>query len=269
MKQSTLLHSKRTRLVPLWGQGVQAVWLRNFLQFRYTLWVTLCWIVLEPFLSLIAIGYGIGNYIAIIDGRTFIDFYFPGLITVTAFSVPFFEATYNFYSKITYQKTYQTILMTPISPSEILWAELLWAATKGLLSCFAISVVARMMGVYHSWLIIPAFVILFMTAFIGALCGVIFMTYARSYDFFNYAISGFLLPMTFFSDTYFPIQQLHWSLKGLIQAFPLIHGVRAVRFIMGSGMEEHFLIAIIALPLFGLLLLQWAYRRFRRKLIAG
>lgn len=255
------------RRIPKWGQGVATVWFRNFLQFRYTLWVTLCWIILEPLLSLLAIGYGVGNYIAVINGRSYIDFYFPGLLTVTAFSVPFFESTYNFYSKLTYQKTYQTILMTPVSASEILWAELLWAASKGLFSCIAISVIARLLSIYHSWLILPAFLILFLISFIGAACGMLFTTFAKNYDFFNYGISGFLLPMTFFSDTYFPIDQLHFSLKWAIQCFPLIHGVRATRFLLGSGDVENFFIALVILPLLALILTRWAYVRFRGLII--
>jgi lipooligosaccharide transport system permease protein len=267
MATEILMTSIQTRRLPKWGQGVKSVWMRNFLHFRYTLWVTLCWIFVEPFLYLLAIGYGIGNYVSDISGKSYIDFYFPALITVTAFSVPFFESTYNYYSKLTHQKTYQTILMTPVSASEILWAELLWGATKGILSCLAISVVARVLGIYHSWLIFPAFLILFLVAFIGSACGLLFTTFARNYDFFNYAISGFLLPMSFFSDTYFPIAQLPWGAKLLIQFFPLIHGVRSVRSLLEPEYEHNIVVSIVILLVFAVILTRWAYQRFRSLII--
>ncbi len=264
------LSSFRDRPLPRWGQGVKTVWLRNFLHFRYTFWVTLSWIFVEPFLYLLAVGYGVGNYISEINGKSYIDFYFPALLAITAFNVPFFEATYNYYSKLTHQKTYQTILMTPVSASEILWGELLWGATKGLLSCVALSIVARVLNIYHSWLIFPVFIILFVIAFIGAASGLLFTTFARNYDFFNYAITGFLLPMSFFSDTYFPIEQLPKYVQIIIHFFPLIYGVKVVRVMLGSSTESSIQTLILylgALLCFSLTLTRWAYLRFRRKIL--
>lgn len=256
------------RPLPKWGQGVKAVWKRNFTHFRYTLWVTLCWIFVEPFLYLLAIGYGIGNYVSDINGKSYLDFYFPSLLTITAFSVPFFEATYNYYTKLTHQKTYQTILMTPVSVSEILWAELLWGATKGFLSCLAISLVAKILNISHSWFIVPALLVLFLVSFIGAASGLLFTTFAKNYDFFNYAISGFLLPMSFFSDTYFPIDQLPLGAKIVVHFFPLIYGVRSIRAILSNNSNQILIVYILALGLFALFLTRWVYKRFRNLLIS-
>lgn len=264
---SSLVNHQRP--LPRWGQGVRTVWQRNFLHFRYTLWVTLSWIFLEPFLYLLAVGYGVGNYISDINGKSYIDFYFPALITVTAFNVPFFESTYNYFSKLTHQKTYQTILMTPVSASEILWGELLWGATKGILSCLALSIAARILNIYHSWLIFPVFIILFIIAFLGAAFGLLFTTFARNFDFFNYAITGFLLPMSFFSDTYFPIEQLPQFIKIIINAFPLFHGVTLVRILLNPSLDSlnSFAISFGFLVVLSLILTRWVYVRFRRLII--
>jgi lipooligosaccharide transport system permease protein len=255
------------RSLPKWGHGVKSVWRRNFLHFRYTFWVTLCWIFVEPLLFLLAIGYGLGNFVADINGKSYIDFYFPALLSVTAFSVPFFESTYNYYSKLTHQKTYQTILMTPVSASEILWAELLWGASKGFLSCLAVSIVARVLNIYHSWLILPVFLVLFLISFIGSACGLLFTTFAKNYDFFNYAISGFLLPMSFFSDTYFPISQLSSFVQILIHFFPLIHGVKAVRLLLDGTSNSTLYFSIMILIVFALSLTRWVYIRFRKLIL--
>lgn len=259
--------SLSTRTLPKWGNGVKAVWRRNFLHFRYTFWVTLCWIFIEPLLFLVAIGYGIGNFVSDINGKSYIDFYFPALLSVTAFSVPFFESTYNYYSKLTHQKTYQTILMTPISASEILWAELLWGASKGILSCLAVSIIARVLNIYHSWLIFPVFLVLFLIAFIGSASGLLFTTFAKNYDFFNYAISGFLLPMSFFSDTYFPINQLPTAVQFLIHFFPLIHGVKAVRLLLDGTSHSTLYLSIFLLLVMALLLTRIVYRRFKKLIL--
>jgi len=252
------------KTLPKWGHGVKSVWFRNFLHFRYTLWVTLCWIFLEPLLYLLAIGYGVGNFVSDINGKSYIDFYFPALLSITAFSVSFFESTYNYFSKLTHQKTYQTILMTPVSAGEILWAELLWSASKGLLSCIAISIVARIFNIYHSWLILPVFLILFLISFSGSACGMLFTTFAKNYDFFNYGISGFLLPMSFFSDTYFPISQLPTIPKVIIHLFPLIHGVKSVRLLLEGVSNYNLLLSLFVLIIFNLIITKWVYQRFRK-----
>jgi lipooligosaccharide transport system permease protein len=267
MKTRAVFATVQQRPLPRWGQGVRTVWMRNFLQFRYSLWVTLCWIFVEPFIYLMAIGYGIGNHISEINGKSYINFYFPALLTVTAFSVPFFEATYNYYSKLTHQKTYQTILMTPVSVSEILWAELLWGATKGLLSVLAIALVARILNIYQTWLIFPAILVLFVVAFIGAAFGFLFTTFAKNYDFFNYGISGFLLPMSFFSDTYFPIESLPRGVKLLIHFFPMVHAVKSVRALLDPSVDQNIFVSLLVLFAFALILTRWVYSRFRRLII--
>ena len=157
--------------------------------------------------------------------------------------------------------------MTPVSASEILWAELLWGATKGLLSCTAIACVARLLNIYHTWFIIPAFLILFLISFLGAVCGLLFTTFAKSYDFFNYAISGFLLPISFFSDTYFPIDQIPLPGFIFIHLLPLVHGVKAVRHFLNSGLDKPVFFHVIALIVFAFLLTRWTYIRFRRLIL--
>ncbi|MEY4615360.1 MAG: hypothetical protein RJB66_320 [Pseudomonadota bacterium] len=267
MEITRALHRNLTTPLPRRLNGVKTVWMRNFLQFRYTFWVTLTWIFFEPFLSLLAIGYGIGNYVSAINGKTYLEFYFPALLTVTSFSVPFFEATYNYYTKLTHQKVYRTILMTPIEPVEILWAELLWAAFKGTISCIAVALVGRFLNIYETWMIIPSIILLFLVSFIGAAFGLFFTTFAKNYDFFNYAVSGFLLPLSFFSDTYFPIIQMPNSIQIAIHYFPLIHGVHAVRYLLGIDTQHSLFISIAALFLFAGVSTRLAYSRFQQLLI--
>ena len=242
--------------------GIRMVWRRNFLQFRNTFWVTITWIFLEPLLYLLAIGYGIGNYVSSMHGMTYLQFYFPALLSVTAFSVSFFESTYNYYTKLTHQKIYRTILLTPISPGEILWAELLWGAFKGTLSAIAVAIVGRLFDIYDTWMIIPSIGILFLLAFVASACGFLFTTFAKNYDFFNYAVSGFLLPMSFFSDTYFPIDEAPRGIQILIQYFPLIHAVKPVRALLSETVDASLGLSVTALIVFAIALTKWANVRF-------
>ena len=101
------------------------VWFRNFLFFKKTFFVSIFWTVIEPLMYLGALGYGFGRYVPPIEGLSFLDFYFPGLLCSTAMMVSYFESTYPNYTKLTYQKTFSTIMLTPLTYKDILLGEIL------------------------------------------------------------------------------------------------------------------------------------------------
>lgn len=252
----------------LWGTGIFSIWMRNFLHVRYTFLVTVFWIFLEPALYLFAIGYGVGEFIPEIQGKTYLEFYFPGLLATTSMMVPFFESTYGYFSKLKHQKTYNAILLTPISVGEIMWGELLWAATKGFMSGFGILTIGALLGVIAPGKIFICMFEVFLIAFVFAIIGMLFTTYAKHYDFFIYGTSGFILPMSLFSDTYFPIERLPEKIQWLIQVFPLTHGVRLVRMTLDEHFNQSgFVLHLTILLLFVVVLAQWTYGRFRRLLL--
>jgi lipooligosaccharide transport system permease protein len=124
------------------------VWLRNFLFFRKTFLVSLFWTILEPLMYLVAIGFGLGRFVEQIEGLTFIEFYYPGLLASTAMMVAYFEGTYPNYTKLTYQKTFSTMLLTPLNPNQILFGEILWAATKGFFAVCGVITVSLLFGLF-------------------------------------------------------------------------------------------------------------------------
>ncbi|MGE0631704.1 MAG: ABC transporter permease, partial [Pseudobdellovibrionaceae bacterium] len=79
--------------LPQSGPGVREVWHRNFLYFRYSWKVSVFWIILEPLFYLGAIGYGLGAFVSNIQGISYVDWFFPGLLCSTAMMVSFFEGT--------------------------------------------------------------------------------------------------------------------------------------------------------------------------------
>jgi lipooligosaccharide transport system permease protein len=252
----------------LWGSGIFSIWMRNFLHVRYTMLITAFWIFLEPALYLFAIGYGVGEFIPEIQGKTYLEFYFPGLLATTAMMVPFFESTYGYFSKLRHQKTYHAILLTPISVGEIMWGELLWAATKGLMSGFGILVIGAILGIITPGKIITCMGIVALISFVFAIVGMLFTTYARHYDFFIYGTSGFILPMSLFSDTYFPIERLPLKVQWLVQMLPLTHGVRLMRLTLDEQFNKGGTILHLGiLIIFVVVLANWTYGRFRRILL--
>lgn len=252
---------------PKMNSGFMRVWSRNFLYFRKTWTVSLFWVVLEPLMYLGAIGFGLGTFVANIAGQSYIDFFFPGLLCSTGMMVAFFEGTYGSFTKLTHQRTYATIMLTRIGPEEIALGELLWAGTKGYFSVCGVALVASFFGLIDTWRIIPALVILMLLCWLFASLAMIMTSYARNYDSFIYSTSGFIVPMSLFSGTYFPIEQLPIGLKYAAYLFPLTHAVQAVRGILHEGFTiavgVHTLILLIA----AVLAMNIAIYRIRGKLL--
>lgn len=252
---------------PRWGLGVRIVWLRNWLHFRYTLVATLFWVLLEPLFYLAAIGYGIGSFVSNIQGQSYAEFYFPALLATTAMMVPFFESTYGNYTKMTWQKTYSTILYTPIGVDEIFLGEILWSTTKGFMSVLGVTVVAFFFNAFDSWLILPSFFILLLVSMVFSVLGMLFTTLAKNYDSFIYTTSGLIIPFSLFSGTYFPLENLPSGIRWLAYISPLTHGVAAVRSTLKNEADLFTVVHVLVLMVMILGLLLVTKNRFQKKLI--
>lgn len=252
---------------PKVGSGIAKVWLRNFYYFKSAWMVTAFWAIFEPVLYLFAIGLGLGQFIGQIEGVPYFEWFFPSLLASTAMMVSFFETTYGSFTKLTHQKTYAAILMTPISSEEIVIGEILWATTKAMIGVLGVVVVGAFMGLVTDISIFPSIAVLLLLSFVFASLGMLITSFATHYDSFIYAQSGFIMPMALFSGTYFPIEQLpHWALP-VAFVLPLTHGVLAVRSIYLGTPNEFWLINISILAVTGILVANWSAARIHRKLI--
>ncbi len=247
---------------------VRNVWRRNFLLFRRFWLINLFWIVLEPLIVLIAIGYGLGSYISNIGGVSYAEFFFPALLCISSMMVAFFESTYGNFAKLTYQKTYSTMMLAPIDPEQIVWGEILWAATKGTFSAIGVAVVAGLFGHLNTWMILPAIIILFISSFMFSALGFLITSYVKNYDQIIYPTSGIIIPMSLLSGTYFPLTEMPFGLQHLSFLMPLRHTVSAVRGCLLGGIPWwQILIHIFILIVFSVGLTRWATIRIRRRLI--
>ncbi|MEN0060211.1 MAG: ABC transporter permease [Bdellovibrio sp.] len=252
---------------PKVNSGALRVWSRNFLYFKKTWLVSLFWIVLEPVIYLGAIGFGLGAFVNNMGGMSYIEFFFPALLSSTAMMVAFFEGTYGNYTKLTHQKTYATIMLTRIGPDEIVAGELLWATSKGFFGVLGVTVVAIFFGLIDSYRIILVLPILFLLSAMFSCIGMLFTSIARNYDSFIYSTSGLIVPMSLLSGTYFPLEQLPTGLRYLSYLFPLTHGVAAVRETLYKGPSIMVGVHVLILLVATWVCMNVAFFRIRKKLL--
>lgn len=218
--------------LPKIRDGYKNIWLRNFLHFKKNFLVSFFWVVLEPLMYLGAIGYGLGSYIQTINGQSYVDFFFPGLLASTSMIVPFFEGTYNNYTKLTFQKIYNHMMLTQLDSYEIVTGELLWATFKGFFGIAALVMIASFFGLVTEWQIILVVIILILNSWIFSGIAMTITSFAKNYDSFIYATSGFLIPLTLISGIYFPISQMPLVLQIATYLFPLTHTTELCRMIL-------------------------------------
>lgn len=206
-----------------------AVLRRNFLVWRKTAWSTVLGDVLDPLIVLLALGYGLGGMLPAIDGVAYITFLAAGSICMGALYGATFEATYNAFSRLQIQRTWDAMLNTPLSLDDVVWAEILWATAKALKSGIAILVVAAALGIARNpaMLWIPPILALAGLAF--AALAMVVSALARSYDFFMYYFTLGITPMVFLSGVFFPVSQLPPLLVGAVQILPLAPAVNLIR----------------------------------------
>jgi len=213
------------------------VWMRNARVWRKHMRASLIGNLGQPFLFLLAMGYGLSGRITEIEGLTYLQFIAPGLVCSAVMYSAAFEATYGSYTRLATQRTYQAILMTPVSVEELAVGEVVWGATKGLISGLIMLASLPLFGVTPTvWmsLLIP---VLFLVGIFFAALGLIMTALAANYEFFNYFTSLVITPLFLFSGIFFPLEAMHPLAQKFMLAFPLTHAVLLSRMLCYGRIE--------------------------------
>jgi lipooligosaccharide transport system permease protein len=183
----------------------------------------------DPIFYLLGIGYGLGRFVADIDGQPYAAFLAPGIVAYTAMNSATFEATIGAFTRMSEQRTYEAILATPCSIADIVAGDVLWAASKSVISvCFLAGILA-VFGLLHSPLALTLVPLGFVVGLMFASLGMIMTAKAPSYDFFNYYFTFVFSIMFLFSGVFFPIHSLPDWARAVAWVLPLTHAVNLSR----------------------------------------
>jgi len=205
------------------------VWRRNLLVWRKLAVASVMGNIAEPMITLLAFGYGLGSLLQQIEGVPYIEFLASGSICMSVMMASSFESLYSAFSRMHVQKTWDALLNTPLSLDDIVLAEMLWAASKAMISASAILLVLFVLGIglHSTTVLVPP--LLLMTGICFASIALIVNAIAKAYDFFTYYFTLVLTPMIFLSGVYYPTTQLPSWLQSVASFLPLGAAVRLVR----------------------------------------
>lgn len=242
------------------------VWQRNFTVYTKRYKSSLVLNFFEPIIYLAALGLGLGAYVKEIKGVPYINYLAPGLIASSSMFAATFECTYGTYIRMTFQRTFDAILVTPVNIDDLVAGELMWGASKGTFYGVIIMTVLSFMGLLESTVIVAAIPVIFISSLIFAEIAVIVSSIVPGIDSFNYFNTLFLTPMFLFSGIFFPIDSMPAIVSKIAFFLPLYHLVNICRS-FSAGEVSPVLVDIALLAVLALILLPYPFRLLRKRII--
>lgn len=230
---------------------------RNYLVWRQLLGSALVGHLADPLLWLVGFGFGIGSLLPTVGGLTYLEFLGSGMLCYSVMNSASFEALYSAFTRLKHQRTWEGILHAPMTVTDIVVGEWVWAALKGALSGAAILLVMAGLGLVKSFAALWLLPIILLVGLAFSGIALVVTALAKSYDMFTYYFSLFVMPMMLVSGVFFPAEQLPAVVRIVGEILPLSHATALARGLaVGAPLDSvatHLLVIAIYAAL-GLLL---------------
>ncbi|MFL5776696.1 MAG: ABC transporter permease [Chloroflexota bacterium] len=243
---------------------------RNIYVYRHT-WIVIFSGFFEPLFYLLGIGFGLGQLVGAVPGpggqpMTYQQFVAPALLASAAMNGAISESTFNFFFKLNYNKTFESILSTPMSAADVALGELGWALIRGGLYAIGFLVVIALLGLATTWWVLLTLPAAILVGFAFAAAGMAATSFMRTWQDLD-LIQLFILPLFLFSGTFYPIDAYPEPLRFIVQVSPLYQGVDLIRSLSIGYVDWHVVLHVVYLALMGLIGLAVVSRRLDKLLL--
>lgn len=204
------------------------IWLREMIRF----WRSKSRMVgslAMPFLYLAMMGAGFSGIVPSVNGTSYLEFLFPGIIGMTLL----FSSTFSGVSVIVDKQFgfMKEILVTPVSRLSIMMGKTVGGATTALINGLIILVLALLLGVKIITLssFLFSFVFMFLVAVSFVSLGIAIASKLNDMSGFQLVMNFLVMPMFFLSGALFPINQTPGWMQAVSHIDPLFYGVDGLR----------------------------------------
>lgn len=204
----------------------------NALAYRHS-WIAFVTGFFEPLLYLAAVGFGVGQFIDSIPyegaGIPYASFMAPGMLAASVLNGALFDGFFSPFFRLNWIKTYDGILNTPVTISDIAVGEVMWAVSRGTLYSIGFLTVMAALGLVHSpWavLALPAVILSGAALASGAM---VLTAVTKEISSLERVMTLVVLPLFLFSGTFYPVSVYPGFLQPIVQLTPLYHAASLLR----------------------------------------
>lgn len=211
-----------------------------------------------PVIYLLAFGLGLGKGVQLL-GTDYLSYLIPGLVAMSSMNNSYTWVASSLNLNRIYFKTFQVLVQAPIRSSAILVGEVLAGMVKGLFASLLILVVGFLTAPAFTPSVIFLCTLLlncFLFASLGVITGMITKSHEETSTYNNF----FIMPMAFFSGTFFPIDRIPELLKWLVLFLPLTHTNILIR---KPSLDDEALLSLLILISYALIFAWYGSRLIR------
>jgi lipooligosaccharide transport system permease protein len=243
--------------------------IRNWVVYRKDFLANISPTLADPALMMTALGMGLSPFIGSIHGLSYSQYLAPGMAATTVLFTAFFECSYGFYVRMTFESVFKAMLTTPIGTREVVLGEFLWVTIRAALMAGGVGIVLGLLRLLpNPWAIFLFPLIGGMLAIPCGAIGLLASSYVRNINQFQTVYSFLIAPMYFISGTFFPLADRP-ILGAIVQISPFFHGVSLLQMAAWNQFSPPRILYHLGVMLaYGLVLGLWSLARIRKKLIS-
>ena len=262
------MNAKWLLRMPRVGRRTWKVWRRDSKTFMKTYKTNFIPPLLEPILYLLAFGFGLGGFVVLSGGVSYVKFIAPALVAISMMTAAFFECTFGSFVRMYFQKTFDAIIATPVDVDEVIMGELLWGASKSTIYTVIVLGVITAFGLASYPLALLIIPFSFLAGLLFAGLGMMFTAVSPNIDTLSYPTSLYITPMMLIAGTFFPlsampvaIQQFSWLLV------PLVHVTNITRELAYGHLGMDSVLSLVWILIGTALVVVLSINMMRRRLI--
>ena len=187
--------------------------------------------IARPLVWLFLVGAGMSRLVPPVDGVSYMQFIFPGILGMTIlFSSMFSSLSIIWDKEFGFMKE---ILVAPVSRLSIVIGKALSGSIISTLQAVIVLLLFPLLGLKLGVTdIISAVFICMLVSFSVSAFGIVIATFYESYESFSAIMNFIIMPMFFLSGAMYPVKLLPEALRFAAQLNPLTYGVDALKHVI-------------------------------------
>jgi len=171
----------------------------------------------------------IGDRISVVEGVSYIDFIFPGLLMMAVIMAAYQNTSSSFFGA-KFQKSIEELFVSPMAYWKILLGFCAGAMLRAMMVAGLVFVVAAFMTDIHIEYIGLAIIFVFLSALLFALLGLYNALYAKSFDDISLIPTFLITPLIYLWGVFYPISILPDFWQIVSQFNPILYIIWGLRF---------------------------------------